>query len=66
MTTGITQKALTAALTELSAGSPRPPIGLVLGAGFEDHPGLVETLEKTFTLLGNSASVKARWSASSL
>ena len=60
VTTGITHKALHAALAKLSAAASRPPIGLVLGAGFEDHPGLVAALEKTFTLLGNSAPVIER------
>ena len=60
VTTGITHKALNAALAELSAASSQPPAGLVLGTGFEDHPGLVAALAKSFPLLGNSASVIER------
>lgn len=40
------------ALAELTATADGEPVGLVLGAGFEDTPGLIETLGKTYRLLG--------------
>lgn len=40
------------ALAELTVAHGESPIGLVLGAGFEDTPGLVETLAQSHTILG--------------
>lgn len=56
VTTGITAKALTAALERLVAASAEPPIGLVLGTGFEDRPLLVADLAEDYELLGSSAA----------
>ena len=49
-----------AALEELASSSPNPPIGLVLGSGFEDRPKLVVALARRFRLLGNDAATIAR------
>jgi uncharacterized protein len=56
ITTGITAKSLVPALERLVAASPEPPIGLVLGAGFEDRLLLVADLEDQFPVLGTSAA----------
>jgi predicted ATP-grasp superfamily ATP-dependent carboligase len=45
---------LCAALEGLAEQSERPPLGLLLGSGFEDTPRLVATLARRFALLGNS------------
>jgi len=49
-----------AALDELAASAPSPPIGLVLGSGFEDRPKLVDVLARRFALLGNDAATITR------
>ncbi len=56
ITTGITAKSLVPALERLVAASQEPPIGLVLGAGFEDRLLLVADLEDQFPVLGSSAA----------
>lgn len=58
--TGFTASKLVAALDELATAAPSPPIGLVLGAGFEDTPGLVAKLASRFPLLGCSSETIAR------
>lgn len=50
--TGFRAKPLLAALDDLTRRSPTPPVGLILGAGFEDAPHLVETLAAHHRLLG--------------
>jgi uncharacterized protein len=60
VTTGITAKPLMAALTRLSERSNERICGLVLGAGFEDHPKLMETLTGNFKLLGTPPAAVAR------
>ena len=57
---GFRAKSLIAALKTLAAEAPGPPVGLVLGSGFEDTPRLVATLAKQFRLLGNDADAIAR------
>ncbi|WP_072392406.1 ATP-grasp domain-containing protein [Hyphomicrobium sp. CS1GBMeth3] len=52
---GFTFRPLLAALESLVAEAPSPPIGLVLGAGFECNPRLVAKLAEHFTLIGNDA-----------
>ena len=39
-------------LAEIASANGDEPIGLILGAGFEDTPGLIETLAQHYTLLG--------------
>jgi uncharacterized protein len=56
VTTGVTRTGLQAALDQLSASCARPPIGLVLGAGFEDRLLLAAALEDDFPVLGTSAA----------
>lgn len=57
---GFRASTLLPVLDELKAEAPTPPIGIVLGAGFEDRPGLIATLNKRFRILGCQAdSVKA-------
>lgn len=56
MTHGFHAKTLLGALGDLTRTSATPPLGLVLGAGFEDQPRLVERLEDTYRLLGCPAS----------
>jgi predicted ATP-grasp superfamily ATP-dependent carboligase len=50
---GFTARPLLAALESLAAEAPSPPIGLVLGTGFECNPRLVAKLAQRFTLIGN-------------
>jgi uncharacterized protein len=52
MQTGFRTKPLIAALDDLSRSADSPPIGLVLGSGFEDKPRLVAALASRFKLLG--------------
>lgn len=49
---GFRASTLRPALTRLAQGACAPPIGLVLGAGFEATPRLLETLSRDFALLG--------------
>jgi predicted ATP-grasp superfamily ATP-dependent carboligase len=51
---GFKTEPVVAALEALASAARSPPIGLVLGSGFEDKPGLIATLAKHFRLLGNS------------
>jgi predicted ATP-grasp superfamily ATP-dependent carboligase len=57
---GFRARQLIAALDRLSGQAKVPPIGLVLGSGFEDTPKLVATLARRFPLLGNAAETIAR------
>ena len=56
---GFRTKPVIAALEDLCAASPREPIGLVLGSGFEDKPRLVAALARRFRLLSNDAQTIA-------
>lgn len=56
MSTGFRTKPLVAALDALASSSNAPPIGLVLGSGFEDKPRLVAALGSRYQLLGNDAA----------
>jgi uncharacterized protein len=56
MQTGFHTKPLIAALNDLSLSAETPPIGLVLGSGFEDKPRLVAALASRFKLLGSDAA----------
>lgn len=57
---GFLKRPLMAALDSLTARAPSPPIGLVLGAGFECNPKLVAALAGRFALIGNSAEIIRR------
>lgn len=57
---GFTARPLLAALESLAAEAPSPPIGLVLGAGFECNPRLVAKLAERFPLIGNDADTIQR------
>jgi predicted ATP-grasp superfamily ATP-dependent carboligase len=57
MATGFRTKPLIAALDSLAAAAPSPPVGLVLGSGFEDKPRLIAALAGRYRLLGNDAVV---------
>lgn len=51
---------LVEALDALSAGAEAAPVGLLLGAGFEDKPGVVARLAERYTLIGCPAdSIRA-------
>ncbi|AGK57925.1 hypothetical protein HYPDE_31253 [Hyphomicrobium denitrificans 1NES1] len=56
MATGFRTKPLIAALDALASSSSTPPIGLVLGSGFEDKPRLIAALGRRYRLLGNDAA----------
>ncbi len=56
MQTGFRTKPLISALTDVSQSAKTPPIGLVLGSGFEDKPRLVAALAGRFKLLGTDAT----------
>ena len=43
-----------------SRGGITPPIGLVLGSGFEDRPKLIAALARRYRLIGNDAETIAR------
>lgn len=55
METGFRTKPLIAALNELASSAGSPPLGLVLGSGFEDKPRLIAMLAGRYRLLGNGA-----------
>ncbi len=55
VTHGFRSSSLLPALDRLTAGAESPPIGLVLGAGFEGVPALVEHLDARYRVLGCSA-----------
>lgn len=57
---GFTYRPLCAALESLAAAAPSPPVGLVLGAGFECNPRLVARLGQRFALIGNDADTIRR------
>lgn len=57
---GFRARPLLAALDALKRQAPRPPIGLVLGSGFEDAPKLVAALARQYPLFGNGADEIAR------
>lgn len=58
--TGFIYRPLRDALRSLVAEAEKPPIGLVLGSGFECNPRLVAKLAAEFRLLGNSPEVIQR------
>lgn len=57
---GLRAKPVFAALGALEAGAERPPLGLILGSGFEDRPKLIAALSRRFALIGNDAATVAR------
>jgi predicted ATP-grasp superfamily ATP-dependent carboligase len=57
---GFRTKAVFAALAELEAVAATPPIGLILGSGFEDRPKLIAALLRRYRLIGNNAETVAR------
>jgi uncharacterized protein len=57
---GFRAKPVFAALGELEAAASSPPIGLVLGSGFEDRPKLIAALSRRYRLIGNGAETIAR------
>lgn len=58
--TGFRPRPLFEALTTLAARAPTPPLGLVLGSGFECNPRLVARLAERFPLLGTGAEATRR------
>jgi predicted ATP-grasp superfamily ATP-dependent carboligase len=56
MQTGFHTKPLIQALDALASAARSPPVGLVLGSGFEDKPRLVAALAKRYRLLGSDAA----------
>jgi predicted ATP-grasp superfamily ATP-dependent carboligase len=57
---GFRAKPVFSALADLEAAAQSPPIGLVLGSGFEDRPKLIAALSRRFRLIGNGAETIAR------
>jgi uncharacterized protein len=57
---GFRTKPVFAALAELEAAAATPPIGLILGSGFEDRPKLIAALSRRYRLIGNTAETVAR------
>lgn len=51
---GFGWRTLSAALSRIASRATSPPIGLILGAGFEDHPALAGRLAEHYRLLGCS------------
>jgi len=58
--TGFRQRPLLAALDAVTLKAEAPPIGLVLGSGFEAEPKLVAALAQRYQLLGNGPAAIAR------
>ncbi|MGE0053035.1 MAG: ATP-grasp domain-containing protein [Hyphomicrobium sp.] len=56
---GFSAKPLFAAIETLIAKAATPPIGIVLGSGFEDRPKLIESLDDRYRLLGTKAETVA-------
>lgn len=54
-TEGFKASTLILALDRLAAAAPTPPVGLVLGTGFEECPKLVDELAKRWRLIGCGA-----------
>jgi predicted ATP-grasp superfamily ATP-dependent carboligase len=57
---GFRARPLLAALAAVAEKAPSPPVGLVLGSGFEDTPKLVATLARHYQLIGNGSEAIAR------
>ena len=57
---GFRAKPVFAALAELEAAASSPPVGLILGSGFEDRPKLIAALSRRYRLIGNGAETIAR------
>ena len=57
---GFRAKPAFSALGQLEAAAPTPPIGLVLGSGFEDRPKLTAALSRRYRLIGNGAEAIVR------
>jgi predicted ATP-grasp superfamily ATP-dependent carboligase len=57
---GFRAKPVFAALAALEAAAATPPIGLILGSGFEDRPKLIAALSRRYRLIGNGAETVAR------
>ena len=57
---GLRAKPVFAALSALEAAVEDPPIGLILGSGFEDRPKLIAALARRFPLIGNGGPTVAR------
>jgi predicted ATP-grasp superfamily ATP-dependent carboligase len=56
MATGFRTKPLLAALNALASAAKTPPVGLVIGSGFEDKPRLIAALASRYRLLGNDTA----------
>lgn len=54
---GFRARPLIEALDELAAGAATPPVGLVLGSGFECDPRMMSRLADRFRILGNPPAV---------
>ncbi len=54
---GFKAKTLFAALDGLVDCAPSPPVGIILGSGFEDRPKLIESLDARYRLLGSKADI---------
>ncbi|MGL4396659.1 MAG: ATP-grasp domain-containing protein [Hyphomicrobium sp.] len=52
---GFSAKPLVTALDALVAAAPAPPIGIIVGSGFEDRPRLLASLGQRYGLIGCSA-----------
>jgi predicted ATP-grasp superfamily ATP-dependent carboligase len=57
---GFRYRSLSVALHSLASAASQPPIGLVLGTGFEDDPDLIARLAGDFRILGCSAETVRR------
>jgi uncharacterized protein len=57
---GFRARPLLAALAAVAEKAPSPPVGLVLGSGFEDTPKLLATLARHYPLIGNGSEAIAR------
>lgn len=54
---GFEAKSLFTALDGLVDCASSPPLGIVLGSGFEDRPKLIESLDARYGLLGSKAGI---------
>ena len=56
---GVAGLAVLDALDELALASAQPPLGVVLGSGFEASPALIQAIDERFGLIGASADTVA-------
>jgi predicted ATP-grasp superfamily ATP-dependent carboligase len=66
----VRESSVLSALESLVASAARPPIGVVLGSGFESSPGVIDAIDRRFGVIGASGETVRRlkdpWSFATL